>query len=161
MRRTRANVLRARLATGGATSTTEQRLEELEAELVLLREENARLAAEQVRPANPGRVVEQLRAVSAVPDTRESRESEADDGWEQMAEALVTKELLLSVGIELEQLGTRLRQQLAAGPSAAEPPVFQLGPAGERQQRLHSSDVLHAIPMGSRSGSSSSASEGV
>ena len=45
-----------------------------------------------------------------------------------MAEALVTKELLLSVGIELEQLGGRLRQQLAAGPSAAEPPVFQLGP---------------------------------
>ena len=39
-----------------------------------------------------------------------------------MAEALVTKELLLSVGIELEQLGARLRQQLAAGPSAAEPP---------------------------------------
>ena len=158
MRRTCANVLRARLATGGATSTTEKRLEELEAELVLLREENARLAAEQVRPANPGRVVERLRAVSAVPDTRES---EADDGWEQMAEALVTKELLLSVGIELEQLGGRLRQQLAAGPSAAEPPVFQLGPAGERQQRLHPTDVLHAIPIESRTVSSSSASEGV
>jgi hypothetical protein len=155
---TRALALRARFRAGGVPTTAERRLEELEAELVLLREENARLAAQQVRPANPGRVVEQLRAVPATP---EARESEADDAWEQMAEALVTRELLLSVSIELERLGARLREQLEPGTPRTAPVVLHLEPAGEGLPRLHPSDSPFAIPVGARNDTFSSATEGV
>jgi hypothetical protein len=158
MQRIRVNVLRARLRPSGAASPVEQRLEELEAELVLLREDNARLAAEQARPANPGRIVEQLRAVSAVPT---SREVEADDAWEQMTEALVTRELLLGVCVELERLGARLRERLESGHSVPEPAVFQLGPAGNGSPGLPSPDASLAVPRGTRPRTSTSASEGV
>jgi hypothetical protein len=158
MQRIRVNVLRARLGTSGATSSVEQRLEELEAELVLLREENARLAAEQARPANPGRVVEQLRAVSAAPD---ARESEADDAWEQMTEALVTRELLLGVCVELERLGGRLREKLESGHTVPEPHVFQFGPANKSSPGAQPGAASLAVPMGSHPRTSSSASEGV
>jgi hypothetical protein len=121
---------------------------------VLLREENARLAAEQVRAGNPGRVVEQLRAVSAHVDAS----SEADDAWEQMAEALVTRELVLSVSIELERLGARLRQQLEEG-RTPEAVVLQLGAAHERSPGSRTDHTL-TLPI-ARTPLSSSATEGV
>jgi hypothetical protein len=141
----------------GTTTPAETRLEELEAELVLLREENARLAAEQVRTGHPGRVVEQLRAVAAHVDVASSR---ADDAWEQMAEAQVTRELLLSVSIELERLGARLRQQLEAGRSP-EPVVVQIGAAQERSFGRRATDHSLALPLAGRPPASSSATEGV
>ena len=145
------------LRKGSTTTPAETRLEELEAELVLLREENARLAAEQVRPGNPGRVVEQLRAVAEHVD---AAASQADDGWEQMAEAFVTRELLLSVSIELERLGSRLRQQLEAG-RVSEPVVVQIGATQERPFGRRATDYALALPLAGRPAASSSATEGV
>jgi hypothetical protein len=136
-------------------SSAETRLEELEAELVLLREENARLAAEQVRPGSPGRVVEQLRAVAAHVDTATSQ---ADDAWEQMAEAFVTRELLLGVSLELERLGARLRQQLEAG-RAPGPIVVPLSSTHERASRVPEHTL--ALPLAGRTPASSSTTEGV
>jgi len=156
MRPLGVHVLR-RLRRGSGTSPAQSRLEELEAELVLLREENARLAAEQVRPGNPGRVVEQLRAVSAHVD---AATSEADDAWEQLAEAFVTRELLLSVCIELERLGARLRQQLEAG-RTPDPVVVQLGAANERSPGGRAADRALALPLAGRPPATSSATEGV
>jgi hypothetical protein len=149
-------VLRARLRKSGGTSYAETRLEELEAELVLLREENARLAAEQVRAGNPGRVVEQLRAVSGQVDVASS---EADDAWEQLAEALVTRELLLSICIELERLGTRMRQQLEAE-RTSEPVVVQLGAAHERTPGGRASEHALALPRAAQAPLFSPATEG-
>jgi hypothetical protein len=151
------HVLRTRLRRSGAASPAQTRLEELEAELVLLREENARLAAEQVCAGNPGRVVEQLRAVSAHVD---AASSEADDAWEQMAEALVTRELVLSISIELERLGARLRQQLEAR-RTPEPLVVQLGAAHERSPGSRTTDHVRALPRAARPPLSSPATEGV
>jgi hypothetical protein len=148
--------LRARLRKSGRTSYAETRLEELETELVLLREENARLAAEQVRAGNPGRIVEQLRAVSGQVDVASS---EADDAWEQLAEALVTRELLLSICTELERLGTRMRQQLEAG-RTSEPVVVQLGAAHERSPGSRTSDHALALPRAAQAPLFSSATEG-
>lgn len=109
---------------------------------MLLREENARLAAEQVRSGNPGRVVEQLRAVAAHVD---AAASEADDAWEQLAEAFVTRELLVSVCSELERLGARLRQQLEAG-RAPESVVVQLEAASDRLPGTRTTDHALALP---------------
>jgi len=148
--------LRARLRKSGRTSYAETRLEELETELVLLREANARLAAEQVRAGNPGRIVEQLRAVSGQVD---AASSEADDAWEQLAEALVTRELLLSICTELERLGTRMRQQLEAG-RTSEPVVVQLGAAHERAPGIRTGDQALALPRAAQAPLFSSATEG-
>jgi hypothetical protein len=103
----------ARAADPGSES-----LEAVLAEVVLLREENARLKADRHRPASLGRVLAQIGAMPEEPDEADV----ADDTAQMLVEAMVLRESLLEVCRELEQAigGVTARlERLGDGPIAA------------------------------------------
>ncbi len=72
----------------------------LQAELTLLREENARLQTEQYRRPSLGTVLEQARVLA---DTGTHGEDAADEAAQMLADGLVVRESLLKVCREMIQ----------------------------------------------------------
>ena len=86
-------------------------LAELEAELALLREENARLKVERHQPTDSGQVVDRMRALV---EQAETTEQTADDAWHSLTEALVLRETLLDVCREVASAMGALERRLSA-----------------------------------------------
>jgi hypothetical protein len=80
----------------------------LQAELTLLREENARLKAEKYRRPDLGTVVEQARAASAPGGGDDS----ADEAAQLLADGLMLRETLLKVCREMNQSMLALEARL-------------------------------------------------
>jgi hypothetical protein len=93
----------------------------LEADALLLREENARLRVKLVAPPNVGHVIERLRAIPT-PSTPEgdhgpaSQEhaEQADEALHVLTEAIVMRNALLDVCSEIGQVMAGLEARLAA-----------------------------------------------
>lgn len=85
----------------------------LEAELVLLREENARLRVLQAREASPERALESARALSA-----HAASVSGDEGLRTVAEAAALRESLLAVCGEVEGALATVRERLTADADA-------------------------------------------
>jgi hypothetical protein len=90
---------------------------EMHAELVLLREENARLKAARHQLPSFGNVVGQMRSLPAVDD---GAEDAADEAAEMLAEVSVMRESLLEVCAELTLAMASVRARLL-GLRAEEP----------------------------------------
>jgi hypothetical protein len=132
--------------------------ESLEAELALLREENARLKVDAAKPPGPGRAIERLRGVaelaSAPPAASEA--DRADEAWQALSEATMLREVLADVCVEVQHaisaVHTRLQAAAAAdtrdGAAAVHPPA--LGPACEHcgaPLRADRVGHVHAAPV--------------
>lgn len=108
-------------ATDDDTAATAQ-LEELEREVALLREENARLKVARMH-ADERLVNERVRALFAAQRTEDT--SDGEDAWEVLTECMLLREVLLDACRELErgagELRTRLETLLADAVGAASP----------------------------------------
>ncbi len=101
---------------GGKSSSGEMAaVSELEAELALLREENARLKVERHRPADAGHVIERMRALrQEAPSAQDGDESSRPlaGGAQALADCLVLREGLMDACQEAQQamrgIGARL-----------------------------------------------------
>jgi len=71
---------------------------ELKLELLLLREENARLKADRHRPVDLGSVIECLRLLAGQPADPET----VEDAWATLSDCHVVREALAQASIELE-----------------------------------------------------------
>jgi hypothetical protein len=96
------------------------------AELVLLREENARLKAARHQVPSFGHVVGQMRSLPAV---EHAAEDAADEAAEMLAEVVVLRDSLLEVCAELERAMATVRARLDALGSG--PPDGPYEPHGE------------------------------
>jgi hypothetical protein len=86
---------------------------QLELEVILLREQVARLKTELHRPADLGCVIDHLRRVTAqVADTEDE-----DDAWSALADCLTIREGLAQVSVEIEA-AVGVAQQRFGGPGA-------------------------------------------
>ena len=107
-------------------------IEDALAELVLLREENARLKAARHQVPSFGHVVGQMRAM---PDL-ERAEDAADEAAEMLAEVVVLRDSLLEVCEELERAMASVRARLHRLGSEETPGrVDAIRPAGEEDLR--------------------------
>ena len=86
-----------------------QSLDEALAELVLLREENARLTAAAHEPPNLGRVVARLRSLAG---ERKGHDEDGDDVAQMLVNGVVLRESLLEVCRELERSIAAIRASL-------------------------------------------------
>jgi hypothetical protein len=103
--------------------TEPEPLNAMRAELLLLREENARLKAAQHRGADVGRVLRQARALPAIePDD----DSIADETTRVLIEGLVIRESLLELCQEIERAMVAFEARL----SALHAPVSTNGSSG-------------------------------
>ena len=130
--------------------------EVLEAELALLREENARLKVDAAKPPGPGRAIERLRGVSELASASSANDVDrADDAWQALSEATMLREVLADVCVEVQNaiavVHTRL-QSVAAdardGVAGVHPPT--LGPACEScgaPLRSDRAGHVHAAPV--------------
>jgi hypothetical protein len=82
------------------------------AELVLLREENARLKAAQHQLPSLGEVLGRARSMPAAGNT--DREDVGDEATQLLIESLVTRESLLELCIEIERAMAAVRARLNA-----------------------------------------------
>jgi hypothetical protein len=93
-----------------AAKTDAADLAALEAELTLLREENARLAVALASEPGAGRAVDRMRAAAdAALDA-----DEADDAWAAIGEAFHMKETLLNLFYEFRKTLVVLEQRVEA-----------------------------------------------
>jgi hypothetical protein len=83
----------------------------LQAELTLLREENARLQAAQYRPADLGTALDQIRAL---PEVAPASGEASDQAVDLLTSSLVLREALLQVCGELVNAVAAAEQQLKA-----------------------------------------------
>ena len=98
------------------------RVDALEADALLLREENAQLRVKLVAPPNVGQVIERLRAIPAPPSPPEAEhgpsnqehEEQADEALHVLTEAIVMRNALLEVCSEIGQVMAGLEARLAA-----------------------------------------------
>jgi hypothetical protein len=88
-------------------------LAELQAELTLLREDNARLKTAQHRPADLGTLVERVRALSG-DAPGQTGEDTGDEAAQMLAEGLVLCDSLLGVCAELSQSIASVEARLRA-----------------------------------------------
>lgn len=107
---------------------------DLKLELMLLREENARLKAQRHRPSDVDTLIDQMREFGA-----EQGESElADEAWTVLSECLVIREGLEQTCVEIQAaigaVHERLRQ-LAVGLDGAAPRVNAASVDGTRRLR--------------------------
>ena len=96
----------------------------LEADALLLREENARLRVKLEAPPNVGHVIERLRALPTPPSTPEEdspsdqehaeHAEQADEAMHVLTEAIVMRNALLEVCGEIGQVMAGLEARLAA-----------------------------------------------
>jgi hypothetical protein len=114
-------------------STGADPIEEALAELVLLREENARLKAARHQVPSFGHVVGQMRAM---PDIDHRAEDAADEAAEMLAEVVVLRDSLLEVCAELERAMATVRARLhGLGADAVVGPLDPVPPPGEEDFR--------------------------
>lgn len=131
-----------RQSNGGRHPGAAESLESLQAELVLLREENARLKASQHQQQDLGRL---LRRARALPAPEAHRDGVADEAAQMLVEGLVIREAMVEICQEIERsmvvfeakldalssrppIDPRSRQKLANGLSDADS-EFRLAPA--------------------------------
>src|SRR3954454_11991361 len=72
-------------------------LESIQSELVLLREENARLRFQRAQPPDADSMIERLKALSVASPSEDHR----DEAWHLVSEALVMREVLIDVCKEI------------------------------------------------------------
>ena len=85
----------------------------MEAEVALLREDNARLRLRAAQPADAGRLVERLRLIEQRPDHAErDRHGECDDIWQVLSEAMLVRNVLIDVCAEIGQVVVGLQARL-------------------------------------------------
>jgi hypothetical protein len=89
-------------------------MSELETELALLREENARLKVERHRPADAGRVIERMRSIrqDAPGAQREDGTPSGADGGQALAELLALRDGLMDACQEVGQAMQGIRGRL-------------------------------------------------
>lgn len=100
---------------GGSAAGEDAAIEELEMELALLREENARLKVEQHRPPDAGRIVERMRHLA---DELALEGASTTGGEEQQAaaECLTIRDGLLHACQEIQQVTRAMRERLSVLP---------------------------------------------
>jgi len=106
-----------RVSGGADDPAATELLGELEREVALLREENARLKLARERAAERP-VNERVRAAFTLPDTDE--EAEGEDPWEVLTEGMLLRDALIDACRELEQGAHELRVRLETLLPAAE-----------------------------------------
>jgi len=93
-------------------------MSELETELALLREENARLKVERHRPADAGHVIERMRSIrqeeEAPTAERDAGSLSSVDGGQAFAESLALREGLMHACREAQQAMRGIRGRLEA-----------------------------------------------
>jgi hypothetical protein len=102
---------RERPAAAPAAGGRDEALEELQGELMLLREENARLKALQHHPPDAGRLLSKVRSMSA---ERAEMEEIGDQAAQAIADGLVMRQTLLDVCQEIELLMVTMGARLEA-----------------------------------------------
>jgi hypothetical protein len=85
-------------------------LESIQTELVLLREENARLRFQRAQPPDADSMIERLKALSVA---QPSSEDHRDEAWHLVSEALVMREVLIDVCKEIGQTMITLQTRLS------------------------------------------------
>lgn len=95
-------------------------MEELETELALLREENARLKVERHRPADAGHVIERMRSIRPESSSSEQRDGEVAhpaQSAQAIAECLAMRDGLMAAcqEVQLAMQGIRTRLGSLAG----------------------------------------------
>jgi hypothetical protein len=81
---------------------------ELRLQLMLLREENARLKAARHQPPSPGTVIDRVRVLS----TPATEAEQADDAWSVLADCLVIRESLDQACVEITRAISSVRDRL-------------------------------------------------
>jgi hypothetical protein len=81
---------------------------DLQLQVMLLREENARLKAGRHRPSDVGTMIDELRLVAS-----EEEGDLLDDAWSLLSECLVIREGLAQACVEIENAVGSVRQRLA------------------------------------------------
>jgi len=94
---------------GAGDPAAAEQLGELEREVALLREENARLKLARERAGNRP-VNERVRA--ALPPPRSGEEADGEDPWEVLTEGMLLRDALLDACDELERGARELRMRL-------------------------------------------------
>ena len=84
-------------------------LESIQTELVLLREENARLRFQRAQPPDADSMIERLKALSVASPSEDHR----DEAWHLVGEALVMREVLIDVCKEIGQTMITLQTRLS------------------------------------------------
>jgi hypothetical protein len=84
-------------------------LESIQSELVLLREENARLRFQRAQPPDADSMIERLKALSVASPSEDHR----DEAWHLVSEALVMREVLIDVCKEIGQTMITLQTRLS------------------------------------------------
>jgi acetyl-CoA acetyltransferase len=121
--RARRRFRRAGPLPGDERAGTGERLASVHAELVLLREENARLKAAQHRRADVSRLLDRARSL---PTAAADRDGASDDTAQLLFDGLVIRESLLEICREIERAMVAFEAKLDALASAA---VDHPGPA--------------------------------
>jgi hypothetical protein len=81
---------------------------ELRLQLMLLREENARLKAARHQPPSPGTAIDRVRMLS----TPATDAEQADDAWSVLADCLVIRESLDQACVEIQRAISSVRDRL-------------------------------------------------
>ena len=104
------------VVSGGVRSSSGETsaLGELETELALLREENARLKVERHRPPDAGRIIERMRHLEQAShlERRDEEGSQASEAGQAVPEYLAIREGLLEACHEIQQAMQGIRSQL-------------------------------------------------
>lgn len=130
-----------------ARRRTDRRLQDLEIEVDELREENARLRAEQQRPLDPHALAAQLDDASRALALKQAPAGE--DGAEQrqaLLDIAVTREGLLEVCTQLQALAGQMHRQLTGGtpPAEIDRRVVQVEVAHDRRRPTRDADRRRA-----------------
>jgi hypothetical protein len=81
---------------------------ELRLQLMLLREENARLKASRHQPPSPGTAIDRVRMLA----TPATEAEQADDAWSVLADCLVIRESLDQACVEIQRAISSVRDRL-------------------------------------------------
>ena len=109
---------RVRQSNGGQHAGAGESLESMQAELVVLREENARLKASQHQRQDLGRLLGRARALPA-PEAH--RDGVADEAAQMLVEGLVIREAMVEICQEMERSMVVFEAKLDA--LSARPPI--------------------------------------
>ena len=96
-------------SSAGRSSGDAGYLESIQSELVLLREENARLRFQRAQPPGAESMIERLKALSVASASEDHR----DEAWHLVSEALVMREVLIDVCKEIGQTMITLQTRLS------------------------------------------------
>ena len=111
MARTISQPFRRLRSIGGRSGVDVGYLERVESELVLLREENARLRLERAQRPDAGSMIERLKTLSA---DQSPTHDHRDEAWHLVSEALVMRDVLIDVCKEIGQTTITLQTRLSA-----------------------------------------------